>query len=568
MGVRAAALAAAALIGASFLLFSLGPGQRKAQEGTIGGIVRDDEGAVPGAVVRIQATERRAVTGSDGSFELTVPNVPSGPLGLTAWAKGYFIGGPVEAWPGRKDVTITIHRHSDADNPEYEWLSFLKSPGSGENQACAECHFRGKDGAGPALPVDEWLEDAHSRSAINPRFHSLYLGTDLSGRRSPPTRYMHREDYGTFPLAPVMNEAYRGPGYRLDYPDHAGNCSACHLPAAAVNAPYDTNPADVSGAGAEGVACDFCHKIWDVRLDPVTGLPYNNRPGVLSFEFRRPFEGQQFFAGPLEDIAPGEDTYSELQKRSQICAPCHFGAFWDTVVYESFGEWLRSPYSDVKTGKTCQDCHMPNSGANIFALPGKGGLERDPSTVFSHKMPGARDRGLLENAVSMTLEATATSEGIRAKTTISNDLTGHHVPTDSPLRHLILVVRAYGEDGRELALKAGPILPEWCGSGDYEKGDYAGFPGKVFVKLLEEAWTGISPTAAYWNPVRIVMDTRLAAFASDASEYLFTRPEGSSARVEALLLYRRAFKALMIQKGWNEPDIIMESARTEVTLDR
>jgi len=533
-------------------------------ERTVGGVVRNDEGVVPGAVIRIQATKHSAVSASDGSFQLSVPDSVKRPLKLTAWAKGYFIGGPVEALPGQRDVTITIHRHSDTDNPDYAWLPSRRSPGSGENQGCAECHFRGKTGPGPALPVDEWLEDAHSQAAVNPRFLSLYLGTDFSGRRSPLTRYMHTKDYGTFPLVPEMNGAYRGPGYKLDYPEHAGNCSACHLPAAAVSAPYDTDPTGVSGVGSEGVNCDFCHKIWDVKLDPVTGLPFENRPGVLSLEFRRPFEGHQFFAGPLDDIAPGEDTYSELQKKSQLCAPCHFGVFWDTTVYDSFGEWLRSPYSDAETGKTCQDCHMPNSGANFFVLPEKGGLERDPETVFSHRMPGARDKKLLENAVTMSLDAKRSSDGIRVRTTIVNDLTGHDVPTDSPLRHLIFIVRAVDETERELKLVTGPILPEWCGVGDPANGCYAGRPGKVFVKLLEETWTKVSPAAAYWNPTRVVMDTRLKPFEPDVSEYVFAAPEAGAVRIEAVLLYRRAYKDLIDRKGWAEPDIVMESVNRSV----
>lgn len=564
MGAWVATLVIAAMAGVSLGALSSATGSGRVPQRAVGGVVRDDEGFVKGAVVRVQATGHSAVTASDGSFELKVPGSIRGPLKLTSWARGYFIGGPVEASPGQRGVTITIHRHSDADNPDYQWLPSLRSDGSGENQGCAGCHLRGKDRPGPSLPVDEWLEDAHSRSATNPRFLSLYSGTDLAGRRSPLTRYRHTKDYGTFPLNPEKGTPHYGPGYKLDYPEHAGNCSACHLPAAAVNAPYDTDPTKVTGVGAEGVSCDFCHKIWEVKLDPVTGLPFENRPGVLSFEFRRPFEGHQFFAGPLDDVAPGEDTYSELQKTSQICAPCHFGIFWDTVVYNSFGEWLASPYSDARTGKTCQDCHMPNSGAKIFALPDKGGLERDPGSIVSHRMPGARDRDLLENAVTMSVESERSSEGIRVRTKIVNDLTGHHVPTDSPLRHVILIVRAFDEGGTELKLGSGPTLPEWCGTGDPKEGFYAGLPGKVYVKLLEEAWTGISPAAAYWNPTRVVMDNRLGAFETDVTEHVFASPGAGPARVEAVLIYRRAYKDLMDRKGWAEPDIVMESVNHPV----
>ncbi len=558
IGARATVLMAVVLAVVSLLPLSPASDRLPDSGRTVSGIVRDDGGAVSGAVVRIQTTGHGTVTSSDGTFTLAVPDSIQRPIKLTAWAKGYFIGGPVEVSPGQQDVSLSIHRHSAADNPDYEWLPSLQSTGSGENQGCAECHLRGKSDPGEALPVDEWLEDAHSQSAVNPRFLSLYFGTDLSGNQSPPTRYIHVRDYGTIPLPPDTGNPYYGPGYKLDYPEHAGNCAACHLPAAAVNAPYDTDPAGATGVGAEGVNCDFCHKIWDVRLDPVTGLPFPNRPGVMSFEFLRPFEGHQFFAGPLDDIAPGEDTYSELQKRSQLCAPCHFGVFWDTVVYNSFGEWLASPYSDEENGRTCQDCHMPNSGASIFARHDKGGLIRDPSTIFSHRMPGALDRELLSNAVTLTIEAETSSSIIKVKATIVNDLTGHHVPTDSPLRHMVLVVRAVDERNRDLPLVAGQTLPEWCGTGNPDEGNYSGFPGKAFVKLLEEQWTKISPAAAYWNPTRMVMDTRLGAFETDVSEYVFSPPPSGTVRVEATLLYRRAYKELVNLKGWDVPDIVME----------
>lgn len=534
-------------------------------EKIIEGVVCDDKSTVSEALVRIQTTEHSILTGPDGKFELIIPESFNSPIKLTAWAKGYYIGGPVEALPGSKEVIISLHKHSKWDNQEYEWLPSSRSIGSGENQGCAECHLRGGANSGPILPVDEWLKDAHSQSAVNPLFLTLHSGKDISGRRSASTRYRYTPDNKLYPLPPDPEEPDYGPGYSLDNPNNPGNCGACHIPVAAVNAPFNVRPAWVKGVDAEGINCDFCHKIWDVHLDSSSGLPFPDKPGVLSYQFRRPFKEHQFFAGPLDDIAPGEDTYSGLQKKSQFCAPCHYGVFEGTVIYDSFGEWLRSPYSNKETGKTCQDCHMPSSGAELFAHPDKGGLKRDPNTIVSHRMPGARDSDLLENSVSLTLEAEQLPEGIRVKTLVVNDLTGHHVPTDSPLRHLILVVRAYESDTSELSLKEGPILPEWCGVGDTNEGCYAGLPGKVFVKLLEEIWTGNSPTAAYWRPTRIVMDTRLGAFESDTGEFLFMAPDSGDVRVEAVLIYRRAYKKLLKQKGLNEPDIVMESAVVSIS---
>jgi hypothetical protein len=287
-------------------------------------------------------------------------------------------------------------------------------------------------------------------------------------------------------------------------------------------------------------------------------------PGVMSYEFRRPHEGHQFFAGPLDDVAPGEDTFSPLQRESRFCAPCHHGVFWDVVIYNSYGEWLESPYSDPESGKTCQDCHMPPSGATRFALPEKGGLERDPATIFSHRMPGAADEELLRNAVTMSVDAEIVGEKLGVTVTVTNDLTGHHVPTDSPLRHVILLVRATGPSGNRLSQLEGSILPEWTGEGDPADGCYSGLPGKAYAKILSEEWTRVTPTGAYWNPTRIESDNRLAAFETDVSKYVFDLGSNEEVLVGVDLIFRRAFRELMEQKGWIVPDIVMERASMRV----
>jgi hypothetical protein len=278
-------------------------------------------------------------------------------------------------------------------------------------------------------------------------------------------------------------------------------------------------------------------------------------PGVLSFEFRRPGEGKQIFIGPYDDV-PGRSVYSPLQNHSQFCAPCHFGVFWDVPIYNSFGEWLASPYSDPQTGKTCQDCHMPHVGATRFAQPPadspRVAFERDPATIFSHAMPGAADVTLLRNAVTMTATAQREGDGILVEVSIVNDKTGHHIPTDSPLRNVLLVVTAKDGQGHALSLRDGSTLPDWAG-------DYAGRPGKGFAKILEELWTEVSPTGAYWRQTRILSDDRIAAFATDTSRYIFTAPASGESSIEVKLIFRRAFYELMQQKGWAVPDIVMAS---------
>jgi len=522
----------------------------------ISGLVIDEEGnPVIGAVVRIQATEVEILTDEDGNFKLTnLP--PEKDFFVTAWSPGFFIVG-ASAMPGDRVVEIELHAHASEDNPDYVWLPSKYHPGQGENQGCAVCHSSAGTEDKTLLPVDEWLLDAHSQSAQNPRFITMYNGTDVNGNQSPLTRYASNQDYGRFPLPPDLNKPYYGPGYKLDFPDSDGNCAACHVPAASVNDPYGIDPTKVTGVAAEGVPCDFCHKIWDVKLDPATQMPRLNMPGVLSYELRRPPKGNQFFAGPLDDVAPGEDTYLPLQQESAYCASCHHAIFWDTLIYNSYGEWLESAYSDPESGQTCQDCHMPTGLVDHFALIEEAGLVRDPKTISSHKMLGAMDLAFMRDAITMTSSADLTGDQILVRVEIFNDNTGHHIPTDNPMRHLILVVEAEDSAGEPLELVDGPRLEDYAGIGNPQEGYYAGLPGMVYAKILEDLWTENTPSGSYWNPTRLIIDNRIPALETASSDYAFSEPEGGEATITVRLIYRRAFIELMDQKGWNTPDILV-----------
>jgi hypothetical protein len=116
---------------------------------------------------------------------------------------------------------------------------------------------------------------------------------------------------------------------------------------------------------------------------------------------------------------------------------------------------------------------------------------------------------------------------------------------------MLLVVRAANADGEPLPLLDGALLPDWAG-------DYAGHAGRYYAKILQDEWTGDAPTGSYWRDIRLVEDTRLAAFATDTSQYAFAAPVKGSVTVEARLIFRRAFQELMEQKGWDDPDILME----------
>ena len=544
------------------VLFILGLAscQGSVQGRTVAGIVKHEDQPVPGAVVRLQTTEIHTLTGPDRRIQPPGP-WPGGPREHHSLVRGLLYRRAQGCHAGSDQMEIILEKHPDSDHPDYDWLPAGSGAGEGENQGCGQCHSSAGTDLSHSLPYDQSIQDAHSRSALNPRFLSTYLGTDLDGNQSPLTRFNYAKAYGTYPLKPDLSQPYYGPGYKLDFPGSAGNCAACHAPAAAINDPYGVDPSLLSGVGAEGVTCDFCHKVWDVELDPSSGLPKDNAPGVLSFSFRRPPPGRQFFAGPFDDVAPGEDTYSPLQRESQYCAACHYGTFWDTVVYNSFGEWLASPYSDPDTGQSCQNCHMPTGEADYFALPEQGGLIRPAETISSHLMPGAADLDLLQNAVSLSAEALVEGERLIVQVSILNDQTGHHVPTDSPLRQMILLIEARDAAGQALPQLDGPVVPDWGGIGSPEGGYYGGLPGQGYAKILTEIWTQHSPSAAYWNPTRVQSDNRIPALETDTTRFSFAlpcSPEDPELQVQVRLIYRRAFKELMDQKGWLTPDILME----------
>jgi nitrate/TMAO reductase-like tetraheme cytochrome c subunit len=595
---------------------------------TIRGVVTDANGPVAGATVRLRASLASTTTGADGRFALSFRG-PALHRAVTAWKEGYYPAAAdlsvvdLRGFRNLEGLTLLLKPHPTVDDPTYQWLTSHPDP----NQAlgCGHCMTN----------YDEWKLDAHALSATNPRFLSVYNGTDLTG------------------------QAVAEPGFRLDLPQNPGNCANCHAPAAALahNGAADMNR--LTGVETEGIPCDLCHKIGDVTLDPVTGLPHAVAPGVQSFRLYRPAAGTQVFFGTLDDI-PRRVSAPELERQSQFCAPCHSGSWWGVSAYASYDEWLASPYATE--GVTCQACHMPaeikqdrivpvcppasagstsaaavagrfqpasDTGASAlkrtetnmasapqpaeadFHLPETAvstaeGLreafcriqacvdchlkpadpaarnplaattlipDRPPETLHNHRMTGVTDEAFMRSSVAMTVTATQGSDGVLVDIAITNVGAGHHIPTDSPMRNLILVVTAHDAQGNALPYLGDQSVPAWGGEGPIEAGNYAGLPGKGFAKVLED-YNGNAPAPQWRNGIHILSDNRIPARATDVSHYAFALPspvvggrggEGGIT-ISARLIFRRAFKPWADAKGWNEPDLIM--AQTTVKAAR
>lgn len=546
---------------------------------TIQGVVVDANGPVANAHVRVHLTDKLAMTAADGSF--TLPGLGSSqPITLTAWSEGYYI-----AWtkviPNGKPVTLTLTAHYTTDNVEYNWFvqKFDHATLAG-SAACGVCH----------TAYQEWQRDAHSQSATNYRFLTLYAGTDVHGNKSPLPVVDPKTGAA---LPPDLKQPYYGPGFKLDNPNRTGVCATCHTPMAAkipTNSgcgwqgchtsytaqvsdlvPDGASPLGLKGNAAEGIACEFCHKIANVQINKDTGLPYEDSPGILSLMLLRPTAGHDLFFGPFDDVlrtdlpAP-RDSYLPLQSESRFCAGCHYGVLGGIVqnmkvtggvqVYSSFSEWLASPYSKEPQGQTCQQCHMPTGLNRYFAFPERGGQIRDPQHIHSHQMLGKRDSAFMQSAVSMTATAQIKGDELAVNIMLVNDKAGHAVPTDSVLHHLLLVVTAKDASGKVLARKTGETLPTWAGN-------YASQPGKIFAKVLRDKWTGEVPTAAFWRPVEVVSDTRLMPLVADRSRFTFQAPPGA-VTVDVQLIYRRAPQQLMAWKGWTDPDLVLKQTTLTV----
>jgi hypothetical protein len=484
--------------------------------GTVGGVVLDAAGPVAGATVRVRATENVTTTTSNGLFLLSTLTVGQS-IEVTAWADGYYVTN-AHVTPTVSGITLTLRPYHTADHPDYAWTS----PISGTSPAaCGNCH---------PMIVSQWITNAHGSAVSNPRFFSLYNGTDLTGTTSI------------------------APGYLDDFPGTAGSCANCHAPGAGIDGYLTTNMNAVRDTVTQGLHCDYCHKVGGVYLNPATRSVYANVPGAQSQRMLRPPPGDNIFFGPYDDIKD-PDTFLPLISESAFCAPCHQFSFWGTPIYESYEEWLASPYASM--GVTCQDCHMPPNGDTFFALPGKGGLTHPPETIPSHLQRGARDVDLLQNTVTLTATARQVASEIEVTVTITNTHAGHHVPTDFPGRHLILVITATNDVGASLSQVGGPTVPVWGGA-------QAGRPGTAFAKILRDVNTGNSPVISYWRQALIVSDNRIQALAADSSTYRFTAPPTGQVTVTARLVFRRVFEDIAAQKGWDVPDILMEEIYLQV----
>jgi hypothetical protein len=488
---------------------------------------------------------------------------------ISVWSPGFY----VEEVPcndnAKNEYTVTL-RPLSMDNPNYAWMDAYNS--SLPELSCATCHEN------PASKLNEygdWKVDGHSSVFVDSYFWNIYTGTNLHGN-------------------PEIEDDL---GFRLDYPNENGNCAFCHAPAALPLLQRGTDWAPWNGplppgrvrVETEGITCDVCHKVKDVKLG-ADGRPLADQPGVLSFDLARPNSGDYLYLGPWPDHQPEvpdspggvkhETACSTIFGEGRFCAACHYGKFYDTVVYNSYGEWLDSNYSKKQINgaenpmyRSCQDCHMLPSeplAQSSAAQRSACSPENDSFRDFNHNMMKRDNTGapvLVEGAATVNLAASKEQGKIKVMVTVTNVAAGHNLPTDSPLRHLILVVEARDKNDKLLAQVGGERIPEWGGTGNQTQ-DYAGKPGVIYANVLKDKVTNIIPAVSYWNlivPAWDGSDTRLRPFQPVTSEYWFVAPTRGDLKITAQLWYRYAFIDIMRQKGWHRPDKLVNWAELKLS---
>lgn len=137
---------------------------------------------------------------------------------------------------------------------------------------------------------------------------------------------------------------------------------------------------------------------------------------------------------------------------------------------------------------------------------------------------------------------------------------GHNFPTGISLRNALLVVDVR-LDGVPLVQSGGGTVPWWADDDvpGVQPGDYAGWPGRGFAKVLAGRINGAGPQVApvlFIDAETVLENSGIPSGATDASSYRFTIPAGLSpaaqVEVDVRLLYRRAWRALAVTKGWTQ----------------
>jgi hypothetical protein len=272
-------------------------------------------------------------------------------------------------------------------------------------------------------------------------------------------------------------------------------CLSCHAPMAGL-----LNDLELSRKVSwEGVTCDYCHSIREVKDDG------KNPKAVVQFGNLK--------SGPSKDsVSPAHGTaYSSVHTSALLCAVCHeYSNGLGFPVVTTYSEWKDSPAG--KGDLECQQCHMELvKGAVVEPR-----VKREASHLVNlHAMPGSHSVSQLNRALTAKLTATRDGETIDVVVKVKNEGAGHFLPTGSPMRQLILEVRAVSA------------------------GVTRGLEERTYTRALADAEGHAirKEYVAFMRAAKVVSDTRLAPDETRSETFAFKVPSGKSARINATFYY-------------------------------
>lgn len=489
----------------------------------VSGVVRNQMNLepVPDAIVTLQTTNVRTTTASDGSFTLT--DAIGENLVIVSAKKGYYNSSITVNSPA-SNVEILIELVPQDNNPNYNFK---------EPELCGNCH---------PDQLDQWTSSPMALAGTNKWVYDTYNGTGTPG------------GMGGFVYTRDSYHASSNP---------ESECASCHQPEPWIQDPFSAlEPIDSLSIGSmHGISCEVCHKI--AHLDESKPNYPGIYPGVVTYT-RPEVQSSQIQYGVLGDT--DYNLFSLMRSSYQpqltavVCASCHQdkndpdgdGEFEEEngIISEpTYLEWLNSPYSDPQSEyyATCVDCHMPTYGATTICS--QINLQRDPNTIRGHKIEGTTPE-FLENAVELNINPQQVGNMVTVEATITNNNTGHHVPTGVTIRNMILLIEAFTkQDSTPLNYTGNQVIHQLGGVGDPELGYYAGLPGKFYAKVIHDS-SGNWPTF-FTDATGFVFDNRIPALVTDTSHYTFDLPgTGEEYIVRARLIYRRSFRSLVDAKQW------------------
>ena len=211
----------------------------------------------------------------------------------------------------------------------------------------------------------------------------------------------------------MMQWAIRDAGSQLET-----TCKSCHEPTRL----HPVNAVQTQALFDEGVTCDICHAAYPGENGRLENLN-PTKEGVKLGPFK----------GAIANVHSSEFN-ANLQK-SVTCLQCHnqmISSRNDLEICVTGPEWEETEYREM--GVECQDCHMVSKSGKAARL----GKLRD--NIHDHSFVGVSEE-VLRVAVDFGMEVTTKDDSLLITIQIKNRGAGHHVPTGTPLRSIILTVR-------------------------------------------------------------------------------------------------------------------------------